>query len=178
MRLLQRVDGSVLWLLGGSSSAPANLRNEAKKRGVAPDRIVFAPRANLGKHLARHRLADLFLDTLPYNAHTTCSDALLMGLPVVTRMGSTFAGRVAASDLLALGLPELVTHSAEEYEALACKLASDGALLAAIKEKLQSNVKTEPLFDSARSARDIEAAYVMMRERHQRGEPPASFAVG
>ena len=178
MRLLDKIDGSVLWLLEGTSSAPTNLRNEASKRGIAPGRIVFAPRASLGKHLARHRLADLFLDTLPYNAHTTCSDALLMGLPVVTRMGSTFAGRVAASDLLALGLPELVTHSAEEYEALACKLASDGALLAAIKEKLQSNVKTEPLFDSARSARDIEAAYVMMRERHQRGEPPASFAVG
>jgi protein O-GlcNAc transferase len=176
-RLLDRVAGSVLWLMQGAADSADNLRREAEKRGVAADRILFAPRATQKEHLARQRLADLFLDTLPYNAHTTTSDALIAGLPVVTRLGPTFAGRVAGSLLAAVGLPDLITHSAEEYEALAFKLASEPALLASVREKLMRNLATEPLFDSARSARAIEAAYTIMWERHQRGEPPESFTV-
>ena len=125
MRLLHAVEGSVLWLLGDNESAERNLRKEAQARGIDPARLVFAGRLPLEDHLARHRLADLFLDTLPYNAHTTASDALWTGLPVITRLGKSFAGRVAASLLNAIGLPELVTHSIEDYEALALRLAKD-----------------------------------------------------
>ena len=177
MHLLNAVDGSVLWLLEDNPAAARNLRREAQKRGIAPESLVFAPRVKLEDHLARHRLADLFLDTLPYNAHTTASDALWAGLPVVTCLGTTFAGRVAASLLNAIGLPELITHSLEEYEALALKLAKDGELLAGIKAKLARNRNTTPLFDTDRFRRHLEAAYVMMWERCQRGETPASFAV-
>jgi predicted O-linked N-acetylglucosamine transferase (SPINDLY family) len=129
------------------------------------------------EHLARHRCADLFLDTLPYNAHTTASDALWAGLPVLTCLGTTFAGRVAASLLHAIGLPELVTRSLEEYEALALNLAADPGSLTAIKTKLMANRKTHALSDTARYTRHIEAAYTAMWQRHQRGEPPQSFAV-
>jgi predicted O-linked N-acetylglucosamine transferase (SPINDLY family) len=139
--------------------------------------LVFAPRAPLAEHLARHRRADLFLDTLPYNAHTTATDALWAGLPVLTCRGTTFAGRVAASLLGAIGLPELITESTAEYEALALKLAREPAALAALREKLARNRLTHPLFDSARSCRHIEAAYRQMWELHQRGEPPRSFEV-
>ena len=144
MRLLKAAEGSVLWLFEGSSSSSAdicreNLCREAATRGVARDRLVFAAKTNLPDHLARHRLADLFLDTLPYNAHTTASDALWAGLPVVTCLGSTFAGRVSASLLNAAGLPELVAHSLEDYEALARDLARDPAWLAAMRAKLARN---------------------------------------
>jgi predicted O-linked N-acetylglucosamine transferase (SPINDLY family) len=122
--------------------------------------------------LARHRLADLFLDTLPYNAHTTASDALWTGLPVVTCLGTTFAGRVAASLLKALGLEELIAPSLEEYEALALKLAHNPSYLASVKDKLARHRDTFPLFNSERSTRQIEAAYTMMWERYQRGEMP------
>ena len=125
MRLLHAVEGSVLWLFGDNESAERNLRVEAQARGIDPSRLVFAGRLPLEEHLARHRLADLFLDTLPCNAHTTASDALWAGLPVLTREGTAFAGRVAASLLYAVGLPELVTHSIEDYEALALRLARD-----------------------------------------------------
>jgi predicted O-linked N-acetylglucosamine transferase (SPINDLY family) len=177
MRLLREVEGSVLWLLEGNSSAPDNLRREAGLRGVAAERLIFAPHIKTEEHLARHRLADLFLDTLYYNAHTTASDALWAGLPVVTCVGATFAGRVAGSLLTAIGLPELITHSPDEYEALALKLARAPALLAALRQKLACHRETYPLFNTERFTRHIEAAYAEMWERCQRGEPPQSFAV-
>ena len=155
-----------------------NLGCEAERHGVSALRSVFAPRvAEISDHLARQRQADLFLDTLPYNAHTTASDALWAGLPVLTCLGETFAGRVAASLLRAVGLPELVTTSLEDYEALALRLAREPMLLASIKAKLARNRESYPLFDTARFARHIESAYTTMWERQQRGEPPLGFAV-
>ena len=177
MRLLGQVEGSVLWLLEGNAMVSANLRREAQQRGVAPHRIVFAPRVNLEDHLARHRLADLFLDTLPHNAHTTASDALWVGVPVLTCLGTTFAGRVAGSLLSAAGMPELITTSLEDYEALALKLAMDGKLRAGIKSTLARNRATCPLFDTDRFRGHIESAYIMMWERFQRGEPAANLSV-
>ncbi len=137
MRLPGAVEGSVLWLLRDNTSAEANLRREARLRGIDPSRLVFAERVNVEEHLARHRVPDLFLDTLPYNAHTTESDALWTDLPVLTCSGCAFAGRVAASVLGAVGLPELVTHSLNEYEALALRLASDPSLLSAFRHRLR-----------------------------------------
>jgi predicted O-linked N-acetylglucosamine transferase (SPINDLY family) len=177
MRLLREVEGSVLWLLEANAAATRNLRREAADRGIAPERLIFAPRIKVADHLARHRLADLFLDTLPINAHTTASDALWVGVPLVTCLGTTFAGRVAASVLNAIGLNELITHSLEEYEALALELARNRERLAEIKSKLAQNRGTYPLFDTDRFRRHIEAAYTTMWERYQRGEPPQSFAV-
>ena len=177
MRLLHQVEGSVLWLLEGNAAVVRNLRREAEKRRVAPDRLVFAPRMKLEDHLARHRRADLFLDTLPCTAHTTASDALWAGLPLVTCLGSTFAGRVAASLLDAVGLPELIARSLEDYEALALALANDRTRLASLKSRLAQNRETFPLFDTDRFRRHIESAYATMWQRHQRGEPPAGFAV-
>jgi predicted O-linked N-acetylglucosamine transferase (SPINDLY family) len=139
--------------------------------------LVFAGRLDLRAHLARHRLADLFLDTLPYNAHTTASDALWAGLPLVTCRGRAFAGRVAASLLHAVGLPELVTTSLADYEALALRLAGDPALLAAVRAKLAQNLTSCALFDTERFCRHIEAAYARMWDTFMRGEPPQSFAV-
>jgi len=178
MRLLHDVEGSVLWLLEDNAAAVWNLRRNAERRGVAPDRLVFAPRMRLEDHLARHRLAGFLLDNVPYNAHTTASDALWAGLPVLTCLGSSFAGRVAGSLLNAVGLPELITDNLEDYEALALKLARDQNLLAAIKAKLAQNRETFPLFETDRFRRHIESAYETMWERYQRGEPPASFGVG
>ncbi|HYK81312.1 MAG TPA: tetratricopeptide repeat protein, partial [Micropepsaceae bacterium] len=177
MRLLRGIDGSVLWLLEDNSIAGANVRREAQLRGIAPERLIFAPRAKPDEHLARHRLADLFLDTLPYNAHTTASDALWMGLPLVTCPGSTFPGRVAASLLRAIGLPELVTDTLADYEALALELAREPAALTAIKAKLVANRDSHPMFDTARFTRYLEAAYSTMWERQQRGDAPESFSV-
>jgi predicted O-linked N-acetylglucosamine transferase (SPINDLY family) len=177
MRLLANVESSVLWLLEDNPAAQRNLKHEAQARGVNPDRLVFAPRKPVHEHLARHWLADLFLDTLPYHAHTTASDALWMGLPLVTCPGNTFPSRVAASLLSAVGLPELVTSSLAEYEERARALALSPERLAAIKTKLAQNRDTAPLFDAAQFARHIESAYTTMWERQQRGQPPASFAV-
>jgi predicted O-linked N-acetylglucosamine transferase (SPINDLY family) len=178
MRLLKQIDGSVLWLSSLSETARTNLRREAEQRGVSPERLIFSERVEKQEdHLARHRLADLFLDTIYYNAHTTASDALWAGLPVLTCEGETFASRVASSLLRAVGLPELVTTSLDEYEALALKLAREPALLASIKAKLAENRLTAPLFDTERYTRHLEAAYITMWERSQRGEPPASFEV-
>ena len=177
MRLLHAVEGSVLWLLRDNESAERNLRKEAQARGIDPARLVFASRLLLEDHLARHRLADLFLDTLPCNAHTTASDALWAGLPVLTREGAAFAGRVAASLLNAIGLPELVTQSIEDYEALALRLAKDPSLLEGYRNRLATNRLTHPLFDTDRFRRHIEAAYTTMWETWQRGEQPRSFAV-
>jgi protein O-GlcNAc transferase len=178
MRLLKAVDGSVLWLKHNDPTATQNLRREAERRGVAPERLVFAPSlSDVADHLARQRHADLFLDTLHYNAHTTASDALWAGVPVLTCLGQSFAGRVAASLVRALGIPELVTQSLADYEALALKLAREPELLAATKAKLADNRKTFPLFDTARWTHDLEAAYITMWQRAQRSEPPESFAV-
>ncbi|HYK78678.1 MAG TPA: tetratricopeptide repeat protein, partial [Micropepsaceae bacterium] len=177
MRLLRSVENSVLWLYQEYPCAAANLRREAERRGVAPERIIFAGRADLPAHLARLKLADLVLDTLPYGAHTTASDALWVGVPVLTCIGHTFAGRVAASLLTAIDLPELITTSLEQYEALARNLAKDGPELTRLKAKLVRNRDTSTLFDTARITRELEAAYREMWERQQRGEPHASFAV-
>ena len=177
MRLLDAVPDSVLWLLGNNELVESNLRQAARARKVNPDRLVFAPRRPLPEHLARHRLADLFLDTLPYNAHTTASDALWVGLPVLTCAGQSFASRVAGSLLQAIGLPELVTHSLTDYEALALKLATQPDLLREINRKLAQNRLSTPLFDSDRFRCNIEAAYRQMRSIWQRGEQPRAFAV-
>ena len=178
MRLLREVPGSVLWLREEGPAPAKNLREEARARGVDPARIVFARRVPaLADHLARHRLADLFLDTLPYNAHTTASDALAAGLPLLTCAGSAYAGRVAGSLLRTIGLPELITESLPDYEAMALKLARDRSLLADLRARLERNLSTSPLFDTERFRRHIEAAYTTMWEISQRGEPPRAFAV-
>jgi protein O-GlcNAc transferase len=175
-RLLRAVPDSVLWLLQDNSSAAANLRREAQARGVSPDRLVFAPRMKLPEHLARHRLADLFLDTLPVNAHTTASDALWAGLPVITCAGGTFVSRVAGSLLRAVGLSELVTRELADYENLALKLAAEPSVLADVRARLARNLPVAPLFDLERYRTFIEAAYQQMADRHRRGEQPISFS--
>jgi protein O-GlcNAc transferase len=178
MRLLSRIAGSVLWLQGSHPAAVANLRAAARRSGIDPGRIVFATRLPRNEdHLARHRLADVFLDTTPYNAHTSASDALWAGLPVVTCAGETFAARVAASLLHAVGLPELVTWSLAEYEALASKLASEPDFLTVFKARLAARRESCPLFDVDRVRRHVETAFTIMHERHLRGEPPQHFAV-
>lgn len=177
MRLLGKVQGSVLWLHASNAAALRNLRGEANRRGIAPERLIFAPKTGLDEHLARYRQADLFLDTLPVNTHTTASDALWAGLPVLTCMGSAFAGRVAASLLHAVGLPDLVTHSLEEYEQRALDLATTPTLLAGVRANLARNRTTHALFDTDRFRRHLESAYVTMWEKYQRGDRPASFAV-
>jgi protein O-GlcNAc transferase len=177
LSILRRAPGSVLWLLQGRPEAARNLRARAAAGGVAPDRLIFAPPLPLPQHLARHRLADLFLDTLPYNAHTTASDALWAGLPLLTCPGGTLAARVASSLLHAAGLPELAVESPEAYEALALELAGAPDRLAALKEKLAAQRLTCPLFDDVRFARHIEAAFAAMHARRLSGAPPRSFAV-
>jgi len=166
-----------LWLVAGHDSIKNNLRREAEERGVEPSRLVFAPRLPYADHLARFQLADLFLDTLPFNAGTTASDALWAGVPVLTCAGEAFASRMAGSLLNAVGLLELITYSMEEYEALALKLATTPAMLSDMKARLARNRTTHPLFDTDRFRRHIESAYVTMWERVQRGELPESFAV-
>jgi protein O-GlcNAc transferase len=177
MRLLKQMDGSVLWLFRKNAAVETNLRREAAARGVDPGRLVFASRVKLDQHLARHRLADLFLDTLPINAHTTASDALWACLPLLTSRGNSFAGRVAASLLVAVGLPELITETFEEYEALALRLAKDPPLLRSIRQRLNQNRLTYPLFDTDRYRRHLEAAFTKMWELYQCGERPRSFTV-
>jgi predicted O-linked N-acetylglucosamine transferase (SPINDLY family) len=152
----------VLWLKQAGEKTKANLLRAAQDRGIAPPQLIFAAPAALDVHLARHRLADLFLDTLPYNAHATACDALWAGLPVLTLRGTAFAGRVAASLLTAVGLPELITENAQDYEALALALARDPARLGALREKLATNRAAAPLFDTARFTRNLEAAYAQM----------------
>ncbi len=162
MRLLAKVPHSVLWLLDCNPLAKQNLNREAEARNIDSERLIFAPRTNMADHLARHALADLFLDTLPYNAHTTTSDALWMGLPVLTCQGETFAGRVAASLLNAAHLPELITTTMDEYEAQALHLATHPQALNIIKDKLAQTKDTIPLFDTALFARNLEAIYQEM----------------
>jgi predicted O-linked N-acetylglucosamine transferase (SPINDLY family) len=176
-RLLKAVPGSVLWLLEVNELVKRNLRLEATKRGVDPDRLVFAPIVPPADHLARHRNADLFLDTMPCNAHTTASDALWAGLPVLTCTGNTFAGRVAASLLDAVGLPELVAASIEGYEERALVLARDLRLLAALRARLQQNRDVSRLFDLPRFTSNIEKAYTRMWKTWRSGHGPVGFAV-
>ena len=176
MRILAAVPDSVLWLPRPNPLAEQNLKKETQQRGIAPERLVFAPHVpSFEDHLARVALADLFLDGGPYGAHTTASDALWAGVPLITLMGGAFAGRVASSLLLALGLPELVTNSEAEFEALAINLAQSHERLKALREKLDQQRATAPLFDTARTTRAIEKAYQTMFEN--RGKTPASFSV-
>jgi protein O-GlcNAc transferase len=172
MRLLSRVQGSVLWLLQDNALATHNLKREASGRGVDPERLIFAQRLPLPEHLARHRLADLFLDTLPCNAHTTASDALWAGLPVLSCPGQGFAARVAASVLHALALPELIASTPEHYEQLALDLALDPARLALIRERLASQRLSSPLFNTRLTTRHIESAYSQIYERYLALNPP------
>ena len=175
MRLLNAVPSSVLWLLDGSASD--TLRSEARARGVDPGRLVFAPLTSQGSHLARLSLADLVLDTLPYNAHTTASDALWAGVPIITCRGKAFAGRVAASLLTAIGLPELITEDLASYETLGLKLARDGIYLELLRKKLQAKRQTAPLFDAGKFRANIEKAFSTMIDRARRGEAPVGFDV-
>jgi protein O-GlcNAc transferase len=178
IRLLKACPNSLLWLYYINDSAQANLQQELISHGVDPSRVILAPFVEQPEdYLARLTIADLFLDTLPYNAHTTASDVLWAGVPVLTCLGPTFAGRVAASLLHAVGLPELIANSLEEYETLALKLASDPALLGSWRERLAQNRLSHPLFDTARLTRHIEAAYTTMTETWRRGEPAKSFSV-
>lgn len=177
MRILQQVNGSVLWLLDDNPAATRNLRRAAEARGIDAARLVFAPRLPMEEHLARHRLADLFLDTQPYNAHTTASDALWAGLPVLTCPGPAFASRVAASLLAALDLPELIASDQARYESLAVSLASEPERLQQVRQKLVRNRLTAPLFNTSLFARHIEQAYCAMMERQGRGLPPEDFDV-
>jgi protein O-GlcNAc transferase len=171
------VEGSVLWLFEDNAAARRHLGREAQHRGVDPSRLVFAPRMNLAEHLARQRRADLFLDTFYYNAHTTTSDALWAGLPVLTCLGNAFAGRVAASLLQAVGLPELITHNHDDYEALALKLATRPDSLAAVKHRLDHQRLTQPLFDSTLFTAHIETAYTLMWQRHLMDAPPEHLRI-
>jgi predicted O-linked N-acetylglucosamine transferase (SPINDLY family) len=177
MRIMAAVPGSVLWLLANDSDSIARLRGAAEVQGIDPARLVFGPSLPSAQHLARHRLADLFLDTLPYNAHTTASDALWAGLPVLTQLGQAFAGRVAASLLNAVGMPELIARDAATYEALAIAIGRDAARAAALKAKLAAVIPCAPLFNTPRFTRHLEGAYRMMWQRHAAGLAPEGFAV-
>ena len=169
IRILNTVEGSVLWLFGDNPFAMANLKREAANRGLDPDRIIFAGRIASADHLARYQLADLFLDTTPCNAHTTASDALWTGLPVLTLVGKSFAARVAASLLHAVGLPDMVAKTQEEYEDLAIELATHPEKLQEIKSRLKHNLLTAPLFDTPLFTQNLESAYMEIYKRHQQG---------
>lgn len=177
MRILRQVEGSVLWLLEVNETAVDNLRREAQARDVNAERLIFAKPMPLPEHLARHRAADLFIDTLPYNAHTTASDALWAGLPVLTRMGESFAARVGASLLNAVGMPELATATQEQYEATAIELATNPGRLTALKDRLRKNRLSVPLFNTEQFSRHLENAYMQMYERYQAGLGPEHIYV-
>jgi protein O-GlcNAc transferase len=177
MRLLGKVEDSVLWLLKSNKWAEQNLKREAEARGISAERLIFAEKAPHDEHLARQKLADLFLDTFDVNAHTTTSDALWAGLPVLTKLGEGFAARVAASLLTAIGLPELITESEEAYEVLALALATDPSELAKIKSKLEANRLTQPLFDSEMYTRHLETGYQMAYDRYFTGHSPDTIIV-
>ena len=177
IRILNAVPNSVLWLFKDNDAAAENLTREVQERGLSTERLIFAPRFRVDEHLARHSVADLFIDTLPCNAHTTTSDALWAGLPVLTLAGRSFAARVAASLLTAVGLPELITTSQAEYEAKAIHLATHPDELKALRQRLQVQRLTSPLFDGKRFTRDLETAYRMMLERYEAGLPPETLTV-
>jgi len=158
-----------LWLYESNSNIAKNLREEAKRRGIGPERLVFSSALPGPEYLARYRLADLFLDTFPYNAGTTASDALMVGLPVLTRSGNSFPSRMAGSILKAIGAPELVTHTIAEYESLAVELAKNSSKLKSIRQKINTNKKLAPLFDSPKTTKNIERAYQEMYKRYLNG---------
>jgi predicted O-linked N-acetylglucosamine transferase (SPINDLY family) len=172
MRILKAVRGSVLWLFENNKNAATNLKKEAIKFGINGDRLVFAAHMPVEEHLNRIKQADLFIDTLPYNAHTTTSDALRMGVPVLTCIGSSFASRVAASLLNAVNLPELITTTQDQYESLAIELATNPEKLKIIKDKLVNNLPTAPLYDTPLFTRHLESAYLTMYDRYQNGLDP------
>jgi predicted O-linked N-acetylglucosamine transferase (SPINDLY family) len=172
MNVLSQIDGSVLWLTIDNPTAQSNLQKVAASKGVDPRRLLFTPRMNYSTYLGSYRLADLFLDTFPFNAGTTASDALWAGLPVLTYSGKAFASRMAGSLLRAINLPGLVTHSLEEYQALAISLARNREALQDIKQALTLNRLTAPLFDTSLFSRHIEAAYEAMYQRYRAGLPP------
>jgi predicted O-linked N-acetylglucosamine transferase (SPINDLY family) len=177
MNLLKAIPHSVLWLLEGNRFATSNLRREAIVRGVPVERLVFAPRVSSADHLARYRHADLFLDTPIYNAHTTASEALRMGCPVLTISGKTYASRVAGSLLRALDLTELITTTTEDYLNTALRLARESELLQAVKVKLAKQSLSSPLFDGAQFAKNMELAFEKMWSIHAAGQAPRPFAV-
>jgi len=178
MRILRAVPGSVLWLARSSETAASNLRRTAESHGVGPERLVFAERMpDPADHLARYRAADLFLDTFPYNAHTTASDALGAGLPVLSRPGQSFASRVAASLLSCVGLTELIAAGDDHYEQLAIALAADPGKLGGLRERLERARTRATLFDVERFSRDLESAYVRMHERALEGLAPADIVL-
>jgi pentatricopeptide repeat protein len=177
MRLLTQVENSVLWLIESDPTTDRNLRQEAQERGVNPDRLIFAPRMAKDEHLARHRLADLVLDTRIYNGHTTTSDALYAGVPVIAMLGKHFASRVSASLLKAIGMPDMIVHSLEEYEVLALRLAQNPAALSALRERLENNRLTKPLFDTPLFVRHLEAAYLEMQNIFQQGQKPKKIEI-
>ena len=177
MRLLRKVEHSVLWLLKSNQWAEQNLKQEAEKRGINAERIVFAERLPHAEHLARHKLADLFIDTFNYNAHTTASDALWAGLPVVTKLGQGFAARVAGSLLHAISLPELITENEEEYEALILDLATNSNKLANVKKKLVENRLTAPLFNTKQYTKHLENGYLQAYQRYVDGKNPNNIFV-
>jgi len=177
MRILNKVEGSVLWLIKANKWAVTNLKKEAEKRGINSSRLIFADKINLDKHLARHSLADLFIDTFNYNAHTTASDALWAGLPVVTKLGKSFAARVAGSLLTAVDLPELIVETNEDYEALILDLVNNPKRLAAIKKKLMKNRLSKPLFDTELFTKHLEDGYRQAYNRYLTGHGPANIDV-
>jgi protein O-GlcNAc transferase len=177
MRLLHATPGSVLWLAEANTAMAANLKREAQRCGIDSRRLVFAPRLAFPEHLARQRLADLFLDTVPYNAGATAAAALWSGVPVLTVIGTTFVGRMAASMLHTIGLPELATPSLPDYEALALRIAADPALCASLRDKLSRNRENLPLFDTERSTRNLERAYTAMWHIYQNREHPRNLTI-
>ena len=176
-RILKQVDNSVLLIYADDETVKINLTKEIVLRGIKPSRLIFAERLPKLEYLARYRLADLFLDTLPYNSGTTASDALRMGLPVLTCMGSSFASRMAASVINAINLPELITSTQEQYESVAIELATDPEKLKIIKDKLADNLATAPLYDTPLFTRHLESAYLTMYDRYQQGLDPEHIYV-
>ena len=175
MRILSKVDGSVLWLLENDKEVSKSLKKEAEKLNINSNRLIFSEMLPIEKHLNRMRLADLFLDTLPYNAHTTASDSLRMGVPVLTCIGNSFAGRVAASLLNAVNLPQLITQNYEEYESLAIKLGSNSTEFKEINQRLALNLAEAPLFEANLFTKNIESAYSMIYERYHTGHKPENI---
>jgi predicted O-linked N-acetylglucosamine transferase (SPINDLY family) len=178
MRILKAVEGSVLFLYADNQWAEQNLKKEAIARGVEPNRLVFGKSIAREEYLARYKCCDLFVDTVPYNAGTTASDALWTGLPVLTLQGKSFASRVASSILNAIDLPELITYSQEEYEALAIELAKNPQKIQYIKEKLINNRLSTPLFDTPLFTKHIEDAYIQMMERYHADLPTENIYIG
>jgi predicted O-linked N-acetylglucosamine transferase (SPINDLY family) len=177
MRVLLQVEESVLWLRSSNTFSENNLRSQAANRGVAPCRLIFAARVPMDEHLARHKMADLFVDTFNYNAHTTASEALWAGLPVVTKAGEGFSARVAASLLSAVGLSELITNTEQDYEALILHLASNSDRLKQIRKKLVDNRLTTPLFDTTLYTKHLENGYQQAYQRYFDGGLPKDISV-